>query len=54
MWILLLILSIKLQMPAWYWSIFTTITLIKPIVSIFNIFLEDEIKKSIKELKKDK
>ena len=54
MWLLVLIISIKLQMPTWYWSIFTIITLIRPIVSIVNIFLEDEIKKSIGQLKEDK
>lgn len=54
MWLLLLIISIKLQMPVWYWSIFTILTLIKPILSLINIFLEDEIKKSIKELSTNK
>jgi len=54
MWIILLILSIKLQMPVWYWSIFTILTLIKPILSLINIFLEEEIKKNIKELQENK
>lgn len=31
MWILVLILSIKLQMPTWYWVLFTTVTIIKPL-----------------------
>lgn len=50
MWILVLILSIKLQMPIWYWIIFTILTLIKPILSLINIYLEDEIKKGIRDL----
>lgn len=29
MWLLVLILSIKLQMPTWYWIIFTIITIDK-------------------------
>nr|DAI43436.1 MAG TPA: hypothetical protein [Caudoviricetes sp.] len=29
MWLLVLILSIKLQMPTWYWIIFTVITIDK-------------------------
>lgn len=31
MWLLVLILSIKLQMPTWYWILFTIITIIKPL-----------------------
>lgn len=31
MWLLVLILSIKLQMPTWYWILFTAITMIKPL-----------------------
>lgn len=54
MWILLLIISIKLQMPAWYWSIFTILTLIKPILNLISIFLEEEIKRSMKELSNNK
>lgn len=30
MWLLVLILSIKLQMPTWYWIIFTVITIFSP------------------------
>ena len=30
MWLLDLILSIKLQMPTWYWIIFTVITIFSP------------------------
>lgn len=32
MWLLVLILSIKLQMPTWYWIIFTIITIIRPLI----------------------
>ena len=32
MWLLVLILSIKLQMPTWYWIIFTIITTFRPIM----------------------
>lgn len=31
MWILVLILSLKLQMPTWYWILFTVITIIRPL-----------------------
>ncbi len=31
MWLLVLILSIKLQMPTWYWIIFTIITILRPL-----------------------
>lgn len=47
MWILVLLLSIKLQMPTWYWVIFTTITIIR----LFVRLIEHEL---IKELMKDK
>lgn len=50
MWLLVLILSIKIQMPTWYWVLFTIYTLIKPILSLINLYLEDEIKKDIKDL----
>lgn len=32
MWLLVLILSIKLQMPTWYWIIFTVITILRPLI----------------------
>lgn len=54
MWLLILIISIKLQMPAWYWSIFTILTLIKPIIWVIEKYLENEINKSLKELIKNK
>ena len=31
MWILALILSLKLQMPTWYWITFTIITIFRPL-----------------------
>ena len=35
MWLLVLILSIKLQMPTWYWIIFTAYSiLVMPICAI--------------------
>lgn len=54
MWLLVLILSIKLQMPTWYWVIFTILTLIRPILSLVSLFLEEEIKQNIKEIQEDK
>lgn len=36
MWILVLILSIKLDMPTWYWVLFTTITIFRPFTSILS------------------
>ena len=35
MWLLVLILSIKLQMPTAYWIIFTIITIFRPITWVF-------------------
>ena len=35
MWLLVLILSIKLQMPTWYWIIFTVITIFRPVMWVF-------------------
>lgn len=35
MWILVLILSIKLQMPIRYWIAFTIITIFRPFVWVF-------------------
>ena len=32
MWLLVLILSIKLQMPTAYWIIFTIITIFRPVI----------------------
>jgi hypothetical protein len=43
MWIIALILSIKLNMPTWYWIIFTVITILRPIACLF----EDELKKQL-------
>ena len=50
MWLLVLILSIKLQMPTWYWVIFTIITIFRPFVSLFCSIIEDEIKKTANEI----
>ena len=50
MWLLVLILSIKLQMPTWYWILFTIFTLVRPILSLISLYLEDKIKKEIKGL----
>ncbi len=54
MWLLILLLSIKIQMPTWYWIIFTIITLIRPFIWIIEKYLEDEIEKEIKELSNTK
>nr|DAW37647.1 MAG TPA: hypothetical protein [Caudoviricetes sp.] len=35
MWLLVLILSIKLQMPTAYWIIFTIITIFRPVIWVF-------------------
>lgn len=43
MWILVLILSIKLQMPTWYWIIFTIITIFRPVIWYLNIILQKDI-----------
>ena len=50
MWLLVLILSIKLQMPTWYWVIFTIITIFRPFVSLFCSIIEDEITKTVNEI----
>lgn len=51
MWILILILSIKLQMPTWYWIIFTAITILRVPIQ----FILKEIEKGIvEELNKNK
>ena len=54
MWFLVLILSLKVQMPTWYWVLFTTITLIRPFMWIIEKYLKDEIEKEMKELKNTK
>lgn len=35
MLLLVLILSIKLQMPTWYWIIFTIITIFRPVIWVY-------------------
>lgn len=54
MWLLILLLSIKMQMPTWYWVILTAITIIRPFVWIIEKYLEKEIEKNIKEYKRIK
>lgn len=54
MWLLVLLLSIKIQMPTWYWIIFTIITIIRPFVWIIEKYLENEIRKNMKELENTK
>lgn len=46
MWLLVLILSIKLQMPTWYWVLFTIITMFKPFIRLTLRIIEDEIIKN--------
>ena len=41
MWLLVLILSIKLQMPTWYWIIFTIITIFRPVMWVFKYNFAD-------------
>ena len=43
MWIVALILSIKLNMPTWYWIVFTIVTILRPVVSLFSYELEKRI-----------
>lgn len=50
MWLLVLILSIKLQMPTWYWIIFTIITILRPFVGLFCNIIENEITKTENEI----
>ena len=50
MWLLVLILSIKLQMPTWYWIIFTIITILWPFVGLFCKILQNAIDDTIKEI----
>lgn len=51
MWLLVLILSIKLQMPTWYWIIFTIITILRP---LFIEPIKFEFYHGIRENKKNK
>ena len=46
MWLLVLILSIKLQMPSWYWTLFTVITIFKPFVGLIIRIIENEMIKT--------
>ena len=50
MWLLVLILSIKLQMPTAYWIIFTVITILRPFVGLFCNIIENEITRTANEI----
>ena len=50
MWLLVLILSIKLQMPTWYWIIFTIITIFRPFTGLFCNIIENEIIKTTNKI----
>ena len=50
MWLLVLMLSIKLQMPTWYWIIFTIITIFRPIIGLFCNIIENEIIKTTNKI----
>ncbi len=50
MWLLVLILSIKLQMPTWYWIIFTIITMLRPFIGLFCNIIENEIIKTTNKI----
>ena len=50
MWLLALILSIKLQMPTWYWIIFTIYTvLIMPTLAFIKYCILVEVYKTAKK-----
>ena len=51
MWLLVLIISIKLQMPTWYWIIFTIITILRP---LFIEPIKFEFYQGVMESKKNK
>lgn len=51
MWLLVLIISIKLQMPTWYWIIFTIITILRP---LFIESIKFEFYQEVMESKKNK
>lgn len=46
MWLLVLILSIKLQMPTWYWIIFTVITIFRPAMWVLKCNFAEEYMKA--------
>lgn len=50
MWLLVLILSIKLQMPTGYWIIFTIITMLRPFIWLFCNIIENEIIKTTNKI----
>lgn len=49
MWLLVLILSIKLQMSTWYWIIFTIITIFRPAIWVLKYNFADEYMKAKKK-----
>lgn len=50
MWLLVLILSIKLQVPTWYWIIFTIITIFRLFANLICSIIENEITKTVNEI----
>lgn len=50
MWLLVLMLSIKLQMTTWYWIIFTIITIFRPNIGLFCNIIENEIIKTTNKI----
>lgn len=51
MWIIILILSIKLNMPTWFWILFTVMTIFRPFIGIILRIIEDEIMKTTQKNK---
>lgn len=50
MWLLVLILSIKLQMPTWYWIIFIIITIFRLFANLICSIIENAITKTVNEI----
>ncbi len=49
MWLLVLILSIKLQMPTWYWILFTVWSMVMPFLAIVKyVFVKTLVDKTSK------
>ncbi len=49
MWFLVLILSSILDMPSWYWIIFTIITIFRPVIWVFKYNFADGYMKAKNE-----
>lgn len=47
MWLLILIISIKLKMPTWYWILFTIWTMVMPLWTIIKYKLVSTFLKRI-------